>query len=107
MVREGGSQGEGSRNAGPRAGPPPVPALPQCCPVLRSKWSLKRNSTTSMTQRAWVSPSRPGKGVIEGLGEGPDEGLGERQGEGPVRGWVRGQVKDQVMGLVGDRVCVR
>lgn len=32
MVREGGSQGEGSRNAGPSAGPPPVPALPAVLP---------------------------------------------------------------------------
>ena len=74
----------------------------QCCPVLRFKWSLKRNSTISMTQRAWRSPSRPG----EGLGMGPGGRTGEGAGGGQVRGWVRdrcgpgeNQVREQ--GLCG------
>lgn len=63
----------GKRRREPGSGDPvtlgPVLALhqcrlsPQCCPVLRSKWSLKRNSTTSMNQRAWMSPSRPGEEI--------------------------------------------
>lgn len=69
----------GPRNTGLCTGCPTSALSPhQCCPVLRSKWSLQRNSTTLMTPMAWKSPLRPG----------------ERSDGDPVRGQVRDQVKD-------------
>lgn len=69
----------GPYNAGPSTGSPTSAlSLCQCCPVLRSKWSLQRNSTTLMTPKAWKSPLRPG----------------ERSDGDPVRGQARDQVKD-------------
>lgn len=78
---------------GPRAGVLLVCLFPQCCPVLRSTWSQQRNSTISMTQRAWRSPSQPGEGLGTGPGGRIGEGAGEGAGAGQVRGWVRDQTR--------------
>ncbi|EPQ11064.1 Complement C3, partial [Myotis brandtii] len=69
----------GPHNGGLSAGPSqyclsPRHRRPQCCLVLRSKWSLQRNSTTLMTLRAWRLPSQPGEGPGEGSGDGQVRG---------------------------------